>query len=431
MIPIRAQNISDTKLTWQELLAVAGVTIAVRALWAFFVPVVPVSDSVAYLTFAQTLLNHGTYGWDANTPTAFWPPGTTFVYAGTFLIFGNNLSSIVVLNIATSLGIVLFSVRIAHRFFGKDVALACAWVLALWPTLILYSTILAGELIFLFFTLVALDLWTGRKPESRLVSAAGAGLALGIAALIRPQALLLPLIFLFSSLAAGQMNVPSLRRQLAYFVVAVVTMAAVIAPWTIRNYGVFGEPVLISTNGGITLWMGNAPGTDGQYLDVPAHYGSLPENERARVLGDEARRIIAEDPAAFLYRAMVKFFRLYAHESVGVVWNEKGIVQILGESWINPMKYVTNAGWVVIALLAVVGFFAGLRTKGWRHTLLSPFLLSIIYFTVTHMVVKAQDRYHLAFATQIAIFSAMGLAFLKSWLKPKAGREMMQEVPPR
>jgi 4-amino-4-deoxy-L-arabinose transferase-like glycosyltransferase len=424
-----SQNPANQELALQHLLFVAGAAIAIRVLWVLLVPVIPESDSVAYLTFAKNLLTFGTYGWDANTPTAFWPPGTALLYALAFLTLGENLISVVALNIATATGVILVSAKIAHRFFGRDVALACAWILALWPTLILYSTVLAGELMFLFFSLVALDFWTSRNSRKIFLSAAGAGIALGIAALIRPQALLLPLIFLFAAVAASKISLLSIQRNFLYFVTAVLTMAVVIAPWTIRNYKVFGEPVLISTNGGVTLWMGNAAGTDSQYLDVPAIYDSLPENERARVLGAEAKRIIAEDPGAFMQRAIKKFFLLYANESVGVIWNEKGITQSFGESWVNPMKYATRAGWAVIVLLATIGFFAGIRRIGWRPILFSPFLLMILYFTITHMVVKAQDRYHLAFATQIAVFSAIGLAFLKSWLRPEVDQGIPQELP--
>lgn len=389
--------------------------LCLRLVWAWWVPVMPLSDGVAYDTFARTLVQHGTFGWRADEPTSFWPPGTSFLHASVFWLFGIRYEAIVAMNIAISLGIIWVAARLAARFWNQQVALFSALILAVWPTLVMYSTILASELPFVFLTLLALDLWS--HPKLTLMSRALlAGLVLGLAALVRPQALLLPAVY-----AAGLFlmkphpDASSMTDQIKCAALATIVMALVIAPWTWRNHQLYGEPVLISTNGGITLWMGNTPGTDGQYMDVPPRYDHLPENERARVLSQEAKNYIKQDPVAFVMRAARKLVTLYANESVGVGWNALGIREAFGEPWEHRLKRVTQVSWALIFTLAVSGIGASLRNVGWMRTLASPLMLTILYFTAIHTVVVAQDRYHLAFVGQLAIFAALGASRLSAW----------------
>lgn len=403
------------ELRWTSSLSlIVALAVALRLMWAWWVPVIPFSDGMAYDAFARTLVQHGTFGWVASDPTAFWPPGTTFLHAALYALFGIRYEPIIAMNIALSAGIIWVTARLAARLWNQQTAVLSGLILAIWPTLVMYPTILASELPFIFLTMLALDIWTnprlGATPRALLV-----GLTLGFAALVRPQALLLPLVYAFGLLITSRVTLPALLGQARTVAVAGIVMAIVIAPWTWRNFQLYGEPVLISTNGGITLWMGNTPGTDGSYMVVPKQYGLLPENERARVLGQEAKSYILQDPAAFAARAAKKLWLLYSNESVGVGWNSPGVRQVFGETWEFRLKRMTQVSWALICLLVAAGSWHSLRRSGLVNTLFSPITLSILYFTAIHMVVVSQDRYHLAFAGQWAIFAALGLVQLAAW----------------
>ncbi|MGE0350262.1 glycosyltransferase family 39 protein [Hydrogenophaga sp.] len=393
-------------LGWILLLA-----LGLRLIWAWWIPVVPLSDGKAYDAFARTLVEHGTFGWNSHQPTAFWPPGTTFLHAVVYWLFGFNYFPVVAVNIGLSLALIVICARLAARFWGTRIATLTALTLALWPTLVMYPTILASELPFLVLTLLALDVWSNENVRP-LRKGLGIGLLLGFAALVRPQALLLPLLYAFCVVANAGMTWAATRSQLRLLITVGIVMAIVIAPWTWRNYQLYGEPVLISTNGGITLWMGNTPGTDGRYMYIPKEFGELPENERARTMGRQAKAYIQQDPLGFVIRAVRKVVILYSNESVGVGWNAEGIKQALGEPWVPGLKRFTQLTWMLILGLALVGLGATVCQRGWRKTLTSPFVLSILYFTAIHSVVVSQERYHLAFAGQMAILAAVGAAWL-------------------
>ncbi len=415
--PGRSHAVETQPLIWILLLA-----LVLRLVWAWWIPVFPLSDGEAYDTFARTLVEHGTFGWTAAEPTAFWPPGTTFMHAALYWAFGIKYLPIVAVNIALSLGLIVVCARVAARFWGSRVAMLTALVLALWPTLVMYPTILASELPFLFLTLFSLDVWTNENIRP-IRKGLAAGLLLGLAALVRPQALLLPLLFAFCAAVNGGTLSKAIRYQLQVLVAAGIVMVIVISPWTWRNYQLYGEPVLISTNGGITLWMGNTPGTDGSYMNMPERFAVLPENERARAMGQEAKAYIQQDPVGFLVRAVRKVALLYSNESVGVGWNAEGIKQALGEPWVNVLKRFTQLTWALILALALVGSWAAIRQQGWFRTLTSPITLSILYFTAIHSVVVSQERYHLAFAGQMAILAALGVALISdrwcTWRKSR------------
>lgn len=411
----RPTDAGPGELQWtRSLWLVTFLALSLRLIWAWWVPVIPSSDGEAYDAFARTLVQHGTFGWEPDHPTSFWPPGTTFLHASLFALFGIRYEPIVAMNIALSLGIVWVTARLAARFWGQNVALLSALVLAAWPTLVMYPTILASELPFLFLTLLALDLWTA-PWAGRTARALLAGLVLGFAALVRPQALLLPLVYGGGLALMNRGGRGVLLEQIRSVVLAGLAMAVVVAPWTWRNYQLYGETVLISSNGGITLWMGNTPGTDGRYMVTPKKYSHLPENERAQVLGQEAKAYILQDPTAFAERAVKKLLILYTNESVGVGWNSPGVREAFGEAWEPRLKRLTQATWGLICLLVVVGLWSSLRRAGFVSTLFSPITLSILYFTAIHMVVVSQERYHLAFAGQWAILAALGLLQLAAW----------------
>lgn len=406
-----ATGITTDKVNRRTLAFIVLGAVILRAIWAVLVPVIPISDGEAYAAFARTLAEHHVFGWTKDEPFAFWPPGTTLLHALAYKIFGPHYAGIVTLNIALSAGLIVTSTRVAERMFGARVGLVTALLLAIWPTLVVYPTIFASEIPFLFFTILALDVWTS-GAKSALYRGILAGLLLGFAALIRPLALLLPIVYAISVLFQFGMGREKILHQLQLGVLALVAMMAVVAPWAWRNYQLFDDVVLISTNGGITLWMGNAPNTDGSYLPVPDELAHLPDSQQSEILGARAKQYILDDPAAFLSRSVRKLFLLYSNESIGILWNQQGIEATFGPSVTTPLKRFTQATWGLLLLLAIGGFVVDAYRRGLVHAALSPTVATIAFYSAVYAVTVAQDRYHLSFASQIAILGAIGATAL-------------------
>jgi 4-amino-4-deoxy-L-arabinose transferase-like glycosyltransferase len=405
-----AASLSSPGVT-RRLLVIVGIALLLRIVWAALVPVMPQSDVLAYDTFARTLVNHGVFGWTKDEPFSFWPPGTSLFYAFFYKVAGFDYLNIVIPNLVVAVGMIVCTARVVARFFGAQAALGSALILALWPTLIMLTTLLVSEPLFLFLTIAALDAWT-LPQRSWLTRALIAGVLLGAATLVRPFAVLLPGVYAVAMLLSSGWSRETLRAQFQIAVLSTAALLCVVSPWTWRNYQLYGEFVLVSTNGGVTLWMGNSPGTDGNFRELPPEVKGMNDYQTNKVLGAEARRYILQDPLGFAGRTAVKLVRLYNNESIGALWNMNGITHAFGAEAVNWFKRFTQVTWALIFGLAAVGAVILARGVGVWRALVSPLSLLMIYFSVVHAVVITGGRYHLVAATQIAAFGGIAIASL-------------------
>lgn len=392
----------QSRLRTLQLLALLT-ALALRLLWGIAIPIVPVSDGAAYEVFARNIAGGNGYGWEPNQPTAYWPVGAPAIYALMFRVFGHDYTAIMLLQVMVGVAVVALAMALTRNWFNGKVAVATGWILACWPLLIQYTTILASELFFLFFVLLAF--WLALAPgRGWLARGLGSGIAIAAASYVRPTALIMaPLLFLWEA------NRHSERpRAVLACAVAMVTMAACILPWSIRNWQVFDRVVPISTNGGANLWMGNNPKAGTGYMELPAL--DIPnEAERDRFLGQQARRHIAQDPAAFFVRMIRKVIDLHARESIGVAWNAKGIARRTGEYMLTPLKLVSSAYWLMILGVAIYGVYAFARRFGLWLLLLCPPVAAWAYNSLVHAVTVAGDRYHVPSIPFIAMIAAYAI----------------------
>lgn len=375
-----------------------------RLVWGIAIPVIPMSDSHAYDVFAQNIAQGYGYGWEPHRPTAFWPVGTSAIYGLLYWIFGHSYTPIVLFQVLLGVAIVAIAMSLARRWFGEAVAVVTGWILACWPLLIQYTTILASELFFVFFVLLAF--WTASVPgRSWFNRAVFSGIALAAASYVRPIALIMaPLLFMKDMKEDGR----RVRSVLAC-VVAVIMMFACILPWSIRNWHALDRFVLVSTNGGANLWMGNNPNSDGGYMRLP-ELDIANEADRDNLLARQAKDYILQEPTAFLVRMVKKVIKLHDRESIGVVWNEKGIAVRAGQGMLSPLKLVSSAYWWAILAAAIYGVFLYARRRGLWLLLMSPPIMTWLYFTLVHVVTVAGDRYHVPSIPFIAMIAAYGLA---------------------
>ena len=315
---------------------VLAIALILRLGWAILIPVVPLSDSAAYDVFAQTLAVHGVYGWAPDQPSAYWPVGTSAIYAALYGVFGHSFTPVVALNVALSTGIVGLSMRLGRIFFDDATAIFAGGLMAIWPSQVAYVTILASELPFTFLLLLGFASWFSPRLSNSVRAIVG-GLAFGAASYFRPIALLLPVILWLSVRPSWQ----KLREQLPMLLLAMIVIGLSITPWSVRNTRLFGHFVLMSTNGGAVFWMGNNPDSNGFYTPEPTRTAGLNEYEQDKVLGDEAMQYIIAEPVAFVLRTIKKAILLQVGETIAVHWNEGGIKHRFGERVLFPLKILT------------------------------------------------------------------------------------------
>jgi hypothetical protein len=381
------------------------IAFAARALWALAVPSILFSDPGAYDTLARNIAEHGVYGWDPETPTAFWAVGAAAIYGGLYAVTGPSLTAAVALNIAVSLAIVWLTVSVTAQWLGSRAGLLAGLFVALWPALIQFVNFPNSELFFTALLLAALRAWT--SAAGLVPRGAATGLLLGAATLVRPVALLVPIVLTITGRPLG--GGPGLRARLGASLVAFLCIGAVVAPWSLRNHAVFGEVVLVSTNFGPNLWMGNNPDTTGRYQALPDRVATMGEIARDETLKAEAFDYIRSDPAAFARRFFTKIVYMFGRETTGVTWNSRGIEARYGPAPLTPLKAVSTAYWYAMLALALAGLARLARLRGVGAALFCVPVALVGYFATVHGVIFVSDRFHIPLNPLLAALAAFAL----------------------
>jgi hypothetical protein len=273
---------------------------------------------------------------------------------------------------------VLALIMLARRIEPRAGPLVPYFVLAC-PLVIYAATVLYPQVLgCLLFTLIVLLVTEDRFTSRRAIAA---GLAYGALILAIPYfILLLPLVGAFLLLGRSGIRRPAFRPTVLMMCVA----AAVVVPWTVRNYVQFKLFVPISTNNGSNLFIGNSPITtpnSGRTTDiVPLCKGAqaaTTEYEFDGAMGKCARDWISKNPAAaaWLYVGKVVNYFNYRNEMATAVE---------GARW---RDWVVFATYYPLMLIALVRLALARRAPLSRAEILiyllyfANALISAIYFT--------------------------------------------------
>jgi 4-amino-4-deoxy-L-arabinose transferase-like glycosyltransferase len=150
---------------------------------------------------------------------------------------------------------------LGQRLFGEMVpAVVAGCLFACHPLLIFATGLLYSETLYLFllllFTFSCLKMAEGVGRKGWAVVG---GLLLGTNVLMKPNLLLFPLALVLWLWFALR----HFRRALMLGGLVALVLAAVVLPWTFRNYRVSGALIPVSANAGLNLWQGNHPDAEG------------------------------------------------------------------------------------------------------------------------------------------------------------------------
>ena len=233
----------------------------------------PLSDPAQYLSYAQRFSALGTpelYG----KPTAFLPPGyplflapLAFVARHTGWISVNFAASLA--NVVLGTATVVFTAWLARIWIGPAARNPAAWIMAIAPGHIYYTSVVLSETLFAALTtglLLGASLLVRSGRERHAKALVLLGVFVGWALLVRtPGAVLV-----FAPALALRATAGSWKGALrATGWVALGTLVLVV-PWTVRNAVQIGVAVPISTNNAAFLCTGHHDGATGRFDPTPA-----------------------------------------------------------------------------------------------------------------------------------------------------------------
>lgn len=331
-----------------------------------------------------------------------------------YFLAGTSLWVSRLFGLAVGIGSIIMTYLLGRRIFGHRIGFAAAALQIFVPTILYLDAELLSDPLFTLLLQLAVFrslIWfDGRHPRDGLL----AGLSLGMACVTRPTALVFVGLFgLLFWLRKGNLTGPI--RGLSLFCLGV---GLVVATVFVRNLIVADDPVLIASQGGINLFIGNHATADGVSSSLPEPLGSnwrlgevrlIAERELGRPLKpgevssfwiDRALEWIAENPGAF---ALLYLKKLYHSVNSSEVSNNRNLPTFFRKIPLldrNPIRF----GYIFC--LAVVGAAAGWS----RSTEVRTIVLVICTYIAASALFFFSSRFRLPMLPFYLILAASGAA---------------------
>lgn len=190
-------------------------------------------------------------------PWCHYPVGYSAFLAGFYRLLGASHAVAGAANALVGAALAVVTWGLASHGLSAARARAAGLLVALHPGLVLYAALVMSEPLAALLTLLAFFLAVRDRRPWRAIALAAP--ALGLAALVRPQALLCAP---FLAIVAGARGI----RERALLATAACVLALLpVLPWTARNCRVMDGCALVSTNGGWNLAIGAFPRATGRF----------------------------------------------------------------------------------------------------------------------------------------------------------------------
>jgi 4-amino-4-deoxy-L-arabinose transferase-like glycosyltransferase len=400
--------------------------IVLRLLWIWLVRADQVSDFAWY--YQRGIDIAAGRGYSVNgIRTAYWPAGYPLFLGGLFYLFGPMQLLGKLANVVLYSATIWLSYWFARRVFHSEHAGRIAvCLLAFNPNQTASVSVLSTEILFQCLFLMGAVLFVLAEGRPGWIVLSGA--IWGLATLTKTQAVFVPIIFLLVFMWKK-------RAMLKTGILAYTAVLLVCAPWLVRNYLIFGKP-LLSTNGGIVLMIGNNPYATGRQIwdqRVQSLLGDLGVEESQLFDGRELAReerakqvasdYIANHPGrVLLFLWPRKLVATYLSDvdgfyySLGMVKNHNRLWQAayLGFRIFAETYYVAILALFAFAIPTIVHSNVRCHRIG---------LFLVAYFTLVYLVYFGNARYHFALMPWITIYAAIGAERIlkKGWNGGKMG----------
>ncbi len=344
-------------------------------------------------------------------PLYYYLLGDLYRIVGPSVLWGKVAGS--VMGAATSYLIARFTASLAGFRAGLLAGILAA---CYWPAIYFDAELLTVGLECLLAIALALFLHSASRHDS-IYRFGLAGLVWGLAIITRPNFLAFApaiLAWVFMTLPGKS---PNPRKWLAAAIVCIAATLA-IAPVTLRNYRVAGEPILISYSGGLNFFIGNNAESNGVSAVLPGGRRSLREGfaDAHRIpqmaLGRElkaaevsdywyARSLewIRAEPVAWL-KLLLHKFRLFWSP---VEWSNNQPIAFTSQ--LSGMSALFQVGFPWIAVLGLAGW--SLLRRDWRRFFL-PGAFPLIYMG-TVILFFCNARYRLPVYPFLIVAAAAGM----------------------
>lgn len=394
----RVNQSSDKKI----LLYIFSISIIIRLLYIVFLPTKIFGDAMAYDRLAIGLSEGRGYGGGISS---YFPPGQSFFLAVIYIVFGYNPQIAYIFEVLISSFTCITIYYIGKTVYNKKIGIISGLIATFYPTFIIFSGVLGSETLFIFLFNLSILFLLRFQQEQSAKNILIAGVSFGLATHVRPAAIGFVLIILIWILLTKKDRKRYLIKSMLIFLIAI----AIISPWTIRNYNVFHEFVLVSTNNGDNFWNGNNPEATGTYnwdtTNNPLRNISN-DLERSKMGYEKGLEFINKNPNAFLILSLKKFSYFWGLDKFFFYLYNNNV-------FINPIPkwlLIILVPLTILPIMLILPFaiFGIIFYDKWNRNAY-VLILWISYFTLIHSIVFGDDRFRLQIISGLIIFTAYGI----------------------
>jgi Tfp pilus assembly protein PilF/4-amino-4-deoxy-L-arabinose transferase-like glycosyltransferase len=373
--------------------------------------------------------------------TAFFrPPGYPYFLSAVYFATRGSYAAARIVQMLLGLASCVLAYLFARGLFGGRVGLVFAGLMSVYWLFIYFEGELQAPVLMVFLTLATLAVlarWIHRATYRNTIAA---GILLGLLGLVMPNTLVLAPVALVWVWWLGRRRKDGrlFRKALVGFSMGLVVA---IAPATIRNYAVSGDPVLITSNAGINFYIGNNEYTDcvtanapilGQYtglgswtcFDEPAITEAVEKITGRRLKSSEVSRYFTDKALAHIGAHPGKTLELMGRKALlfwgpAEVSNNEVLQYDRAESRLLPFL----PGFPVALALAIVGFLllvielrrpdagktkpAGTPLRRFEFVVLATAFVAV-YFA-SYLPFFIQGRYRIPVVPVLLLFGAYGI----------------------
>lgn len=408
--------------SWQidrALLLVVALALIVRIGYLLFYSALPdwdqlTVDNYYHHHWAVSISQGNIFG----DTTYFRAPFYTYCLAGVYAIFGPSLWAARLLGLAIGLISVALTYVIGKRIFNRAVGILAAIVHSVYPVLVYFESELLLDSLFALLLQVTFLWWLRWRERQRPADALITGLWLGLAAITRPTALILiaPMVVLHLA------SVGSFRPALGSIVRLLIGVSLLVGAVFVRNLVVAGDPVLVASQGGINLYIGNNDIADGVSARLPEPLGynwqlreitalaesavgtQLRPGEVSTYWTNEAIRWMATHPGTFVKLYLTKLYYSICSREASNNRDLKLFFASVPLFRYNPLSFG------ILLAFAVIGIAVGVGGKSRPGIVI--LIAVILFYTAVVALFFFNSRFRVPLLPFYIILSAAGATHL-------------------
>ncbi len=367
----------------------------------------PIIDAHTYQRMATDLAGGA---WPAEP--FFQPPGYPVALAGLYALFGADPAIARAAGLVLGLATLALTMFLGRRLGPPGTGLLAGTIVALSAPMIFFEQQILPAGPGALLTTATLSLAAWGAASGRRVAWALAGAVAGLATLNVAN------LLVAAPLALGLAGVLAARRRFRGAASAglfALAMLIVLAPVSIRNSVLAGRPLLVSTNGGINLYLANNPEAERTEAMRPGYAWA----ELFRSAARGGARTTAETDALYLRRAVAWMAEEPGRAAAGGL--RRGRQLLSGREPPRNQDLYTHAGHSPLlsflaapfgvralpfaALLALAA--AGLA-NAWRRPDRRIVAALVLLYAATMLLFPVASRYRVPLIPALAVFAAIG-----------------------